>query len=103
MKLMKVEMSPFEYAEYKHYLDYVNSKNSVDPAWIALQKEITTYCHDHQTTNRSFSTQQLFIYSAIKFVTGVSRVDSLTGSQVQVASVLFHDLADKRHLFSVES
>lgn len=52
--------------------------------------------------SRSFSTQQNFIYGAIRFVTGISQIDQLSGSQVDLARMVFHELAEKRDNFSSE-
>lgn len=89
---MKVEMTAKEFAEYTEYLEHRKPKLSRE--WLDLRKEITNYCHSHRTMGRSFSTQQNFIYGAIRFVTGISQVD--------LARMVFHELAEKRYNFSSE-
>ena len=96
----KVEMTAKQFAEYTEYLDRRKSKLSRE--WLELRKEITNYCHSHKTMSRSFSTQQNFIYGAIRFVTGISQIDQLKGSQVDLARMVFHELAEKRENFSNE-
>lgn len=88
---MRVEMTAKEFAEYTNYLKH---KPKLSREWIDLRKEITNYCHSHKTMSRSFSTQQNFIYGAIRFVTGISQVD--------LARMVFHELAEKRDNFSSE-
>ena len=88
---MRVEISAKEFAEYTNYLKH---KPKLSREWIDLRKEITNYCHSHKTMSRSFSTQQNFIYGAIRFVTGISQVD--------LARMVFHELAEKRDNFSSE-
>lgn len=97
--VMKVEMTAKEFAEYTNYLKH---KPKLSREWIDLRKEITNYCHSHKTMSRSFSTQQNFIYGAIRFVTGISQIDQLKGSQVDLARMVFHELAEKRDNFSSE-
>lgn len=97
---MKVEMTAKEFAEYTEYLEQRKPKLSRE--WLDLRKEITNYCHSHKTMGRSFSTQQNFIYGAIRFVTGISQIDQLKGNQVDLARMVFHELAEKRDNFSSE-
>ena len=98
--VMKVEMTAKEFAEYTEYLEQRKPKLSRE--WLDLRKEITNYCHSHKTMGRSFSTQQNFIYGAIRFVTGISQIDQLKGSQVDLARMVFHELAEKRDNFPSE-
>lgn len=98
--VMKVEMTAKEFAEYTEYLE--RRKPKLSREWIDLRKEITNYCHSHKTMSRSFSTQQNFIYGAIRFVTGISQIDQLSGNQVDLARMVFHELAEKRDNFSSE-
>lgn len=97
---MKIEMTAKEFAEYTKYLD--RRKPKLSREWLDLRKEITNYCHSHKTMSRSFSTQQNFIYGAIRFVTGISQIDQLKGSQVDLARMVFHELVEKRENFSNE-
>ena len=99
--VMKVEMTAKEFAEYTEYLE--RRKPKLSREWIDLRKEITNYCHSHKTMSRSFSTQQGFIYGAIRLVTGVNQIDSLQGHQVAIARAVFDELADWRERFSNES
>lgn len=64
--------------------------------WKVLRKEIDQYCHDNQSINRSYQTLQNFIYSAIKFTTGVSYVADMTTEQAVVARDTFEFLKQKR-------
>lgn len=91
MRRIRVEMTAKGFAEYTNYLKH---KPKLSREWIDLRKEITNYCHSHKTMSRSFSTQQNFIYGAIRFVTGISQVD--------LARMVFHELAEKRDNFSSE-
>ncbi|MCH3922351.1 hypothetical protein [Limosilactobacillus sp.] len=97
---MKIEMTPREFAEYQEYRNRHRTRR--DPRWIQLQHEISAYCHGHETMRRSFSTQQNFIYGAIRFVTGINQIDQLSGSQVDLARLIFHELAEKRFDYSQE-
>lgn len=99
--VMKVEMTAKEFAEYTEYLEHRKPKLSRE--WLDLRKEITNYCHSHKTMGRSFSTQQNFIYGAIRFVTGANQIDSLHGDQVWLARLVFNDLAEKRFDYSREA
>lgn len=99
---MRVEMTAKEFSEYTEYLNS-KQRHACDPNWLVLRKEISDYCHRHATWRRSFSTQQGFIYGAIRLVTGVSQIDSLQGYQVATARAVFDELADWRERFSDES
>lgn len=98
---MKIEMTPHEFAEYEEYLKHHRSKR--DPAWITLQRDITSYCQKHKSMRRSFFTQQNFIYGAIKLVTGINQINQISGEQVGIARCVFNDLASKRRTFSREN
>lgn len=65
---------------------------------MKLRKEIEKYCHDYEdrNNNRSFQTLQNFIYSAIKFVTGVSYLTNMTDSKALIAREVFETLKEKR-------
>lgn len=99
---MRVEMTAKEFSEYTEYLNS-KQRHACDPNWLVLRKEISDYCHRHATWRRSFSTQQNFIYGAIRLVTGVNQIDSLQGHQVATARAVFDELADWRERFSDES
>lgn len=99
---MRVEMTAKEFSEYTEYLNS-KQRHTCDPNWLVLRKEISDYCHSYATWRRSFSTQQSFIYGAIRFVTGVSQIDSLQGHQVAVAHEVFDTLTAWRERFSDES
>ncbi|MEY8737149.1 hypothetical protein AB9M75_08005 [Lactobacillus sp. AN1001] len=64
--------------------------------WKELREEIDQYCHNGQSINRSYQTLQNFIYSAIKFTTGVSRVADITTEQANIARDTFEFLKQKR-------
>lgn len=99
---MRVEMTAKEFSEYTEYLNS-KQRHTCDPNWLVLRKEISDYCHRHATWRRSFSTQQDFIYGAIRLVTGVNQIDSLQGHQVATARAVFDGLVDWRERFSDES
>jgi len=69
--------------------------------WKELRKEIDQYCHDNQSINRSYQTLQNFIYSAIKFTTGVSRVAEMTPMEAHIARQTFNFLEQKRRVFEL--
>lgn len=52
--------------------------------WLKLRKEIDTWCHVHgdYSNRRSYQTLQNLIYSTLKFVTGVSRIDEIDESNI---------------------
>lgn len=66
--------------------------------WLELRKDIADYCHltKYKQTNRSFATLQNFIYSAIKFALGISRLSEMTDSQAMIAREVFEFLKEKR-------
>lgn len=63
--------------------------------WLELRKDIADYCHltKYKQANRSFATLQSFIYSAIKFSLGISR---LSDAQAVIAREVFEFLKEKR-------
>lgn len=66
--------------------------------WLELRKDIADYCHltKYKQANRSFATLQNFIYSAIKFALGISRLSEMTDSQAMIAREVFEFLKEKR-------
>ncbi|KRL84029.1 hypothetical protein [Ligilactobacillus apodemi] len=66
--------------------------------WLKLRKEIDEYCHStkYQENNRSYATLQNFIYSAIKFALGISRLSEMTNVEAEVAREVFEFLKEKR-------
>lgn len=55
--------------------------------WIKLRGEIDTWCrvHGDYSNRRSYQTLQSLIYSTLKFVTGVSRIDEIDESNIRQA------------------
>lgn len=66
--------------------------------WIELRKDIADYCHltKCDQNNRSFATLQNFIYSAIKFSLGISRLSEMSDAQAVIAREVFEFLKEKR-------
>lgn len=66
--------------------------------WLELRKDIADYCHltKYQQTNRIFATLQSFIYSAIKFSLGISRLSEMSDAQAVIAREVFEFLKEKR-------
>ena len=62
-------------------------KKKVFKGWEQLRDEIDTWCHIHTdySSRRSYQTLQNFIYSTLKFVTGVSRIDEIDESNIRQA------------------
>lgn len=55
--------------------------------WIRLRNEINEWCHENanKQKNRSYQTLQNLIYSTLKFVTGVSRIDEIDENNIDEA------------------
>lgn len=66
--------------------------------WLELRKDIADYCHltKQKQANRSFATLQSFIYSAIKFSLGISRLSDMSDAQAVIAREVFEFLKEKR-------
>lgn len=74
--------------------------------WIRLRNEISDWCHKNadKQNNRSYQTLKDLIYSTLKFVTGVSRIDEIDESNIEVASITWaflkaHNPIQKEDLF----
>jgi len=63
-----------------------------------LRKEISQYCHDNSTAVkcRSYQTMLDFIYSAIRFTTGIRYLTEMTPGKSGIARQTFEFLKQKR-------
>lgn len=73
-----------------------NIDPKVSPEWKQLRKEIDVYCHEQVKHGRGYVTVQEAIYRPIKFVTGVKRIDMLTGPQVDQAQKIFEFIKQEK-------
>lgn len=73
-----------------------NSEPKISPEWKQLRKEIDVYCHEQVKHGRGYVTVQEAIYRPIKFVTGVKRIDMLTGPQVNQAQKIFEFIKQEK-------
>lgn len=73
-----------------------NPEPKISPEWKQLRKEIDVYCHEQVKHGRGYVTVQEAIYRPIKFVTGVKRIDMLTGPQVDQAQKIFEFIKQEK-------
>lgn len=70
-------------------------KHKVSHSWIALRKEIGSYCQDDSKSIR-WSTLQTKIYDAIRACLDISRLDEMTEEQVPKAKKVFEFIKQER-------
>lgn len=81
---------------------YDMNKNSNQPKisteWQQLSREIKEYCEANSKgyDDPSYTTIQNAIYNPIKFITGVHRVNTLIGKEVDEARKIFEFIKQQR-------
>lgn len=64
--------------------------------WIKLSKEIDAWCHENKDGyGAGYQTLHDQIYGAIRFVTGCSRIKSLTKYDIPAATFIFEQMTSE--------
>ncbi len=92
MELTKKE----QYEIAKMVVEILDNKHrKVSRSWIALRKEIGSYCQDDSKSIR-WPTLQTKIYDAIRACLDISRLDEMTEEQVPKAKKVFEFIKQER-------
>lgn len=79
---------------------YQNPTKRISDGWLKLRHEINTYISEEMChrTHMSHSTCLNAIYSPIKIILGISRIDEMTSEEAAIARDVFNYL---RHMTKV--
>lgn len=85
-----------EYEIAKMVVEILDKRHKkVNRSWIALRKEIGSYC-ENDSKNVRWTTLQSKIYDTIRACLDISRLDDMTDEQVRRAEKIFSFIKDER-------
>lgn len=76
-----------------------DNEPKISTEWQQLSREISDYCNDQkggEFGTPAYTTVQNAIYNPIRFVTGVHRVNTLRGAEVDEARKIFEFIKQER-------
>lgn len=85
-----------EYEIAKMVVEILDKRHKkINRSWIALRKEIGSYC-ENDSKNVRWTTLQSKIYDTIHACLDISRLDDMTDEQVRRAEKIFSFIKDER-------